>query len=389
MKKLFIIILFLCLKTLQAQYIYEFEKLDVTVIKDFREIEKLKQEADFFDSNLFFIKNYQKDNFIFSILVYRKDNDWVIYETPFGGDSMFPHFVGYSENGRYAFFQVKSHHSTRGADTNSSNFYIIDLINNTFTYFETDYYQHLWWYSEEDDTSFESYYSTKSQIIIEGNKLIVLESDFSIWEEEREKDELDEKFGWYDSQNGIYEIQEQKLLKTHYYDNDTKRMKPIIYVGDIALGMVLRDVAGIYNYGIELKEVSQFTYGYDSEETGYELWISNKPLYFLIVPNRYSEIRRIEYLTILSPEISVHGLNTDMTVKNVLKKYPDAKLNIDLINDWEYIYIKNLNLRLEFKTNKDNRIAQYKLNEKDKSGDFVATKLLNENQKIDFITIVK
>lgn len=395
MKKLFIIILFFALNTLQAQdrYIFEFEKLpSVTNIKDFREITKLKQEAsEIFDANFFYTTNYQIDNIISSAIVYRKGNDWTIYETPFGGDRMFPHFVGYSENKQYAFFQVESiSHIARGSETSSTGFYIIDLVNGSFVYFEKEYYQHHWWFSEEN-ISHHSIYSTKSQIIVENKKLIVLESEFAVWYEGSEKNELDEKFGKYDSQSGIYEIQEQKLVKTHYYDRTTKRMNPIIYAGKIGLGMVLRDVTDIYNtsYGIELKKVPQFVYGYDSEKNGFELWVSDKPLYFIIAPDPFSEIRRIEHLTVLSPEISVHGLHTDMTIKNVLDKYPNAELKIDLVNDWEYIYLRNLNLRLEFKTNKDNRIAQYKLNEKNENEDFIATKILNENRKIDFITIVK
>lgn len=389
MKNIFLLVCFFCLKTLQAQdrYLYEFEKLpNVSLVKDYREIEKFKQEAtNIFDACLFYTTHYLVNNVISSAIFYRKGDDWIVYETPFGGDRMFLHFVGYSDDKQYAFFQVESiSHIARGSETNSSEFYIIDLENATFTNFETNYYQHHWWYSDEDNTSFDSFYSIKSQIIIDGNKLVVLESDFHIGEEDNKKDEFYEDFGLHDSQSGIYEIQDQKIVKTHYYDSKTKRMKPIIYAGEIAIGMVLRDIMEIYNpsYGIELKEVPQFTYGYDSEEIGYELWVSDKPLYFMIISKHNSEIKRIKQLTVLSPEISVQGFNTGMSLENILNKYPKAKLNIDLINDWEFIFIKELNVKFVFKTNNSNRIGFYPTDFEDGT-----RKIKRPNVTIDFIQI--
>ena len=220
-------------------------------------------------------------------------------------------------------------------------------------------------------------------------KLIVLESDFSINETgDNNRDETDVKFGFSDAASGIYEIQEQKLIKTHYYDIYAKKMKPIIYAGNLGVGMVVRDIYDIYNYGtIELRETPQWVYGYDSEELGYELWVSEKLLYFLIIPDFYSDIRRIEYLTVISPDIFIKGLHTGMTVEDILQQYPKAVLNIDDLNDWEYIYIPELKIILEFQSEKHNRIAQYKLNEKD--GSLNAIKILDKTRKVDFITVSK
>ncbi len=394
MKKSVTFIVLICLTTVLAQdrYINEFEKLpSVTSIKDLGDISKWKLDAtEIFDANLFYTTNYLSDNVRTSALFYRRGKDWTIYETPFGGDRMFPDFLGYSEDGQYAFFQIESvSHIARGIETDYSYFCIIDLFYGTFTDLETYYYQHHWSNSEDENTTSNSFFMSKSQIIIEGRKLTVLESDFSVGEDYLDKNELDIKFGLYDSQSGIFEIQDQKLIKTHYYDSAVKQMKPIVYGGKLAVGMVLRDIPDIYNtsYGLELKEVPRFAYGFDSEEIGYELWVSGNPLYFLIAPNRHSEIRRIEHLVLISPELTVHGLHPGMTVEAILKEHPNANLNIDLISDWEYIYLKEFDIRLIFKTDSSKRIAEYTLNEK--TGDFIPTKILNKTRKVDFIKILK
>ena len=40
-------------------------------------------------------------------------------------------------------------------------------------------------------------------------------------------------------------------------------------------------------------------------------------------------------------------------------KYPNVKLNIDLISDWEFVYLKNEKIKFVFKTDKANRIGIY------------------------------
>src|SRR5690606_39863417 len=60
----------------------------------------------------------------------------------------------------------------------------------------------------------------------------------------------------------------------------------------------------------------------------------------------------------------------------------NSKLHIDLISHWEYIYLRDKNLRLIFKTDNSNRIGIY-------GNDFEegSSKLKKENKTIDLIQV--
>lgn len=391
-----LLILYTLFSNAQERNIYVFEKLSVIdTIRNPLEINRLKSEANIIDSNLFLIENYQKDNLYLSILVFRKDKNWIVYETPFEMYKAFVGFKGYSNERNYAFFEIEYFGYGTNYNTEISELYIIDLVNDSYTAFQSKSYYHSFDHKEDGKPIFIDYSMNTSQIIINNKMITVIESNIYFG---GEKENNCSQYGAYDTKSGIYEIQDQKLIKTHYYDTNTKQMKPLIYAGNVAIGMALRDFIGSNNWSIE--EVSCLNYGYDvcyseetGEENGMEIWLigqygkKEELLYFLIVPDRYSDVKRIEYLTVISPEIEVHGLYTDMTVEDVFSKHPDAKSYIDLISDWEYIYIENLNLKVIFKTDKHNRIAQYKLNEKD--GSAIMTKISDKTRKVDFIEILK
>lgn len=165
-------------------------------------------------------------------------------------------------------------------------------------------------------------------------------------------------------------------------------MRPIQFAGGVAKGMVVRDIIDVYSpydAALELKQVPRFTYGDDSDEMGYEVWFEEKLRYFLIVPDLYADVKRITGLVVVSPEIEVDGLHTGMEIGEILKRYPNAKLNIDLINDWEYLYIKEPGLRLTFKTGETNRIAEYTYNKNTQDHEMVTIK--DKKRKLDLITV--
>jgi len=396
MNKVLYIVLLFSLAASQAQngYVYKFDKMPV-IIKTFAEIEKLQAEAEVYDANLFYTTNCPVGNTATSAIAYRKGKEWKVYETPFGGTfRTSAGFSGYSDDRNYAYFEVNYTAGGNDFEVDNIDFYIIDLVNGSCTGFEKDEYRHNWEYLQQDNSEElvkNSYYSVKSNIIIEGNKFTIMKSVFSEADLDTATytDGLNYQYGKYGSQSGIYEIEDRKLVKTHYYNDATMRMQPIVYAGKLASGMVLRDVIDVYNPDeglVVLKEVPRFTYGDDSDEMGYEVWWEDKLQYFLIVPNPDTDVKRIAGLTVISPEIEVHGLHTGMPVGEILKKFPNAKLHIDLINEWEYLYINEYNVRLTFKTDEENRIAKYKYSKK--TGEDEAVKVIDKDRKLDYISVI-
>jgi len=395
LKNIFYIVLFFSLfAQAQNRYVYEFEKMHV-VSKTDAEVEKLREDEATLvkDANLFYTDNCLTNGIISSAIGYRKGKHWTVYETPFGGNGRANvGFTGYSDNREYAFFEMRYAAGSNSHEVESTEFYIIDLVNGSCTGFSKDQQLHTWEYpvGDTDDIITEDFSSVNTQIIVNGNMFTVMEVTFSTSAEEKTEyeEEAYRQYGNYDANSGIYQIQGQKLVKTFYYDADSLRMMPVLYAGTMAAGMVLRDIPdvyGQYSNNVELKEVPRYTYGDDSDELGYELWFEEKLQYFLTVADKKDGVKRITGLTVISPEIEVGGLHTGLGIGEILKRYPNAKLNIDLINDWEYLYIKELSLRLEFKTSETNRIAQYTYNKR--IGSYEAVKIKDEKRKLDFISV--
>lgn len=71
-----------------------------------------------------------------------------------------------------------------------------------------------------------------------------------------------------------------------------------------------------------------------------------------------------------------------MTVEQVLKKHPGNKLRRDLISDWEYLYLKEENVRIVFRTDETNRIGVYDLDPESES-----TSIKRPKAKVDFIEL--
>lgn len=209
----------------------------------------------------------------------------------------------------------------------------------------------------------------KSLMSIENNFLTV----FSLcYEDDYFTNECEECFG-----TGVYEITNNKLKKVKSYSEDNLSMNNIQWMDYFYLGMPIEEFFD--KNKLKVQEKPLFEYGYDSEEIGYEILKEHKPEYFIV-----ADENRIVSAFILNENISIHNISTSWTIKEVFEKFPNSKLNIDLISEWEYIYLKKYNLKLIFKTTNSNRIGVY-----EKDFEKGAIKIQRENKKIDLMQIIK
>lgn len=371
----------------QQRYVYNFEKLTILdTITDAREIEKWKHEAAVYDGTLFRTPRYLKDGVEMHALFCQREGRWIVYEPPFSPD--FVEFLTYTDDRKYALFEVVGRsRSTRSWEAEMRQTYILNLEKGSCTAVLTgEYILEVTYENEDDEFGYPSYFETDTPIILQGHTLTLLES---VFDHDRDASDRNEEFGAYDSQSGMYQLSGEQLVKTHYYDAIDKRMKPLVYAGGLAIGMDLRtleDILSPYDEEVGLESVPQWMYGYDSEEYGYEVRVSGEQHCFVIVEESDDGVRRITHLAVISPKVTVRGLNAGMTVGEVLERFPDATPGYDVVNDGEYMYIKDLQLRLMFLTEAGNRIARY---EATKNDDYKPVEILDRDRKVDYIMVVR
>lgn len=124
--------------------------------------------------------------------------------------------------------------------------------------------------------------------------------------------------------------------------------------GMVCIGMDLETLKSKYP-NAAFNSVAMYSYGYDSDETGIEI-ILNGDVYFFVNVNIKNKITGISFV---SPTFEFNGISTETTIGDIFNKYPESILYIDLISDWEYIYIKEEAILLNFQTNESNRIGIY------------------------------
>ena len=369
----------------QQGYVYDFEKLiPLDHIPVSQGIGKLREEATEFEYELLYTPVY--GDLPVSALIYRKGSQWEVYEAPFTSD--FVEFLTYSDDGKYALFEVVGRsRSTRSGEAEMRHTYIINLEEGSYAAVLTgEYILEVTYENEDDEFGYPSYFEADTQVILNGNTVTLLES---VFDHDRDGTGDSAEFGAYDSQSGVYELRVEQLVKTHYYDARDKRMKPLVYAAGLAIGMDLRaaeEVLSPYDEVVELKSVPQWLYGYDSEEYGYEVLVDGEPHYFVVIEESDDGVRRIAHMIVISPKITVRGLHTGMTVGEVLEKYPDAQVNIDSLNDGEYIYIKELELRLMFTTDDGKQVTQ----PQDAKAEYLRpVRILDKDRKVDYIIVVR
>lgn len=352
----------------QEKYSYEFEKIVATdTISTPDQIADIVSGAELYDGK-FLISYYENDRLP---LLYKKEKDILISYNLDLTDETNYEFVKQTANKQYLFIIGKGSHSARQTEFGSKTFYIIDVLNNAFLNFQ--YYSSMtYWAPNEDDPSgfnvTQEFTVTNSQLLV-SEDLITVFSDFISLTSEATLDADVIK-------SGQYRIEKSQLRKISLYDENSMTFKPIRYVGKMAIGMTLDDVKLVYPDVNFVEKENSYSTCADDNQNGFEVFDGNQLLAF--VPNELSENKILNPI-ILSPKINFGKISTNSTAQQILKTYPKSNVRLDLLSDWEHIYIQELEIEVVFKTNENNRIAAYKKE--------VFSKLKNGSAKPDFIEI--
>lgn len=352
----------------QEKFVHQFEKIEaIDTIQKKEILNDLLSNVKLFD-NKFFISYYDNDRIP---TFYKKEKDFCLSLNLDFSDETNYNIVGISENKQFIYINGEGNHSARQTEFGFKYLYIVNLKNNTFMqiqYFSSVVY---WEPNENDPNEFnitKENTVNSSKIVITENGFTVVSDIFSITN--------NEKIDYDVIQSGEYELDEFKLKKTKYYDAELMKFEPLKYAGNIAIGMTLEDLKLIYPYVSFIEKENVYKTCAEENITGFEVWDGNELLGY--VSNNITE-NKIKNFIAISSTFNFGKLNVNSTAKQVLKYYPKSNVRLDLLTDWEHIYIKELNIELIFKTNETNRIGKYKNEE------FV--KLKNGGLKVDFIQV--
>ena len=148
-------------------------------------------------------------------------------------------------------------------------------------------------------------------------------------------------------------------------------------IGEIKIGMTIKDAEKLLNQ-LSKEETEAYDFGFDGGGKAY-LYSLGKEFVIGLIPKRDSQ--EILAIVALSKNLKTgNGLNPNSTVSEIQAKYPNIKVNQNLMMDWEFIQDEKNNLEFVFMTNEKNRIGEY--NELE-----TPVKPKRTNTKADWITI--
>ena len=352
----------------QEKYVYHFEKMeavDTIYNKDIKD--DVLNDAEMFD-NKYFISYYGKERIP---AFYIKEKDFcVTLNLDFSEQTNYK-IIGLSENKQFIYINAEGDHTARQTQFGFKYFYIVNLEN--YTFLQIQYYSSIvfWEPDENDPNGFnvtKEHKVNSSKIAFNQNGFTVMNEIFDINNEN--------KIDYDVIQSGEYELDVSKLRKTKFYDTNLMKFQPITYIGDIAIGMTLEDIILIYPNISFIEKENNYKTCADKSSFGFEIWDGNEVLGF--VANNIQD-NKIKSLIVRSPRFYFGKINTNTTASEVLKYYPKSNIRLDLLTDWEHIYIKELHVELVFKTNETNRIGLYKND--------TFKKFKNPNAKVDFIQV--
>ena len=187
------------------------------------------------------------------------------------------------------------------------------------------------------------------------------------------------------SANKKEKVEQPAQTKSESTDNESSKAFDFDYqkfeikngqLGEIKLGMTISEAE--QRLEGRRKEVGQATnYGFGGGSPAY-LYYDKGDLAFGLIPKLGTDTLLI--IIAASPRFKTkNGLNPNSTVKNISDKYPNVKVNQDLMNGWEYISDTTNNWGFVFKT-EDKTVGDYPELE-------VPSDLKNLDIKVDWITI--
>lgn len=378
--KLFLLfIAFLLAKSYgQNQYIRDFEKLGILdTIHSQEKINLLKNESSLVFENGFVSVWRAKDGEDLKVLIKPEHTYWLVIGFPFeDGDDLHSSFEinGLTENRKYllgsTYYSFVGHGAGGGNETGQKQLVIMDMDNNSFVSLDTYDYELQWQFEEGSENQTSQSTLDMANIVVDNNKVTILNNCF----EDRELKPCGDA-------GGVYEIRDQKLIKTKYYNPQKKQMRAVKHIGNLALGMTIEDLSSIYPNSNPVLTGNKYGTCPDTDGVlGYEISNGDELLCFVT-----TEDNLIYSFLALSPSFSFGKITINSTAEEIMQFYPKAKWRIDAANNWEHAYIEELDAEVTFETNASNRVGIYKSDKK--SGAIIFKKLNRKDAKPNFIEV--
>nr|WP_299339650.1 hypothetical protein [Allomuricauda sp.] len=339
----------------QLKSFYSLPSLDTITTKHFPD--NLKRIDSLNNDNYFFIDEYKEEFGFF--FVKRVQDKWIVYD--------FDSFVSRTSNSNISkieeeteeYLSIQTFRSPSGGCATAYGILFFLDVNQVRRVDFSNYYMEECYDSKGEVSHFAE---CKATITIK-NKLVQIQSP------KRSND------GLYCIGNSEYKIEEEGFVKTKYYFENTDRLLPLICLDKtICTGMEFENLKKEFSNAI-FKEVPLYKYGHDSDRIGYEICANGEILFFVVVSDNL-----VTSISVISSKYDLNGFHTAMTVEEIFEKNPNSKIYVDLISDWEYIFLKDERIRLNFKTDKMNRIGVYDFDPED-----AANGIKRKSAKIDFV----
>jgi len=127
-------------------------------------------------------------------------------------------------------------------------------------------------------------------------------------------------------------------------------------LGEIKIGMTIKDVEKKLT-GLNKKEVPVYQFGFDGEEPVPSYYFRDT-LVLALIPKYNSDTLRF-IIAAHKNFRTANGLSTKSSVKDLVEKYPDLKVNMNMMNGWEYISDDENNYDFAFVSDEKNEIGEY------------------------------
>jgi hypothetical protein len=346
----------------QTERVTEFYPLTpIDTISNFKVV-NISESIDSLNSTDYFF-TYKDHEYKSGLLLTKKHNDkWVIYELNLELFSSSNTTIGNFRlvDKKYIFIQI--YRSPSGRCSNIYGFLTILNIESCKT-IDFCNYNYEQCYDENAEVSSQSVCETTSKF---ENGILTLKC-------------TDSSDGLNCIESAEYKIRNDSLIKTKYYLTSHKNYYPIVCNEEynICTGTNFNILKNKFS-NIIFKDLPVLEYGYDPETIGKGFYINNELQFFVLVNS--NDI--ITAITFISPRYKFNQISTETKISEIINKYPKSKLKIDLISDWEYIFIKELNVCFIFKTNDSNRIGVYTPDIEEGTRD-----IKRQNVTVDFIQI--
>jgi hypothetical protein len=149
-------------------------------------------------------------------------------------------------------------------------------------------------------------------------------------------------------------------------------------IGEIKLGMKISSIQNTLSK-FSMKELEAYDFGFDGGGKAM-MYVYNEEPIFALVP-AYETDSIIAIIGLHKNLIFDSEVHVGMTVKEILKYYPNSKVELNLMTGWEEIYDEKNDFVLVFKTDENNQIGKYEVIDE-------SSKPINLKPTLTWITII-